>query len=224
MAVTELTLWNQSISSLKIGTRIEDASEVSREAEECGLFYETVRNVVFRAAPWTSLTSYSRLAQYAAQDDDTWTSVDPPPGWAYAFALPADCLRPRYLSSWGSFIISRVGTKQVLATQEATPILTYTGLVENPALWDTDLFQAVMFALAAAVAPGLTGNTSDLQNMFTLAEQKVLTARANDANLASDQQQSIPDWIAARGQSYFTTSRFIYPYGEFSVQGLTTVG
>lgn len=219
---TELQLWNQAISSLKVGDRIEDASERSRAAEQCSLFYDTVRDVVFRAAPWTSLKGFKRLASLATQADDTWDASDPPPGWTYAFGLPSDCVRPRYLASWGRFELSVIGDVQVIAAQEETPILVYTRRITDTSRWDADLFQATVFALAAAIAPGLTGNDADLQNMFSLANEKILAARANDANINFNPQDSVPDWITARGSSIAQPSRFIYPYGEFSLQGLTS--
>lgn len=226
MAATVLSLWNQALAALGTESTVAAVNEVSREAEVCNLWYETARDTVFRAAPWSCLSGFSRLATLVVRDDTVdWVSTDPPPGWLYAFALPSDCVRPRHLSSFGTFILSMVEDTPIIACNEDVPILHYTRRFDRIDLWDVDLFGAVTFSLAAHIAKGITGNDSDLRNMFAIASDKIGAARANNANINSQPLESIPDWLSARGQAISSpTSRYFYPSAEFTVQGFNNLG
>lgn len=221
MAVDVLKVYNQALSALGTESTVEATTEKSKGAEKCNLWYETVRDAVFCAAPWPTLTSFSRLAELVARDnDEDWVATDPPPGWLYAFALPSDCLRPRNLASFGQFMISGVGGVAVLATNEPYPILEYTRREELPERFGVELFQAVVFGLAAHIAKAMTGNDSDLQNMFQLAQDKILTARVNAANAQNVQYETNPEWLTARGQSLNSPNqKYIYPSANFTVAG-----
>lgn len=226
MAVTELTLWNQALSALGTGSSVQSANENSVEARNCGIWYETVRDAIFAAAPWPCLTAFSRLALLVERDDDEdWVVTDPPPGRLYAFGLPSQFIRPRHLASFGQFELSTVDGTKCLACDEENPILCYTKRIDDPSSWDIGLQQAVVFGLAAHIAKASTGNDSDLQNMFTLANEKIMIARANNANSSQVQHEAIPDWLAARGQSLsMPTTRYFYPAANFTVMGTNNLG
>lgn len=226
MAQSVLKCWNQAVSALGVGEVIGAEDEISVAARQCNIWYESVRDAVFRAAPWASLTGYSRLATQAIRDtDEDWVGTDPTPGFGYAFKLPANFIRPRYLSSFGQFEMANVGDTPVLVTQEATPILTYTRRDIAVANWDVDLFLAVSFGLAAHIAKGITGNDADLANMFQLAQEKILQARTNNANQQNQQAESIPTWIQARGNNIsMPSARYLYPSAEFSMMGSMPLG
>lgn len=226
MAVTEVTVAKLALGALGSDTSIESLTEVSRGAELCNLHYEFARDLVFSAAPWAPLTGYSRLAVAATRDmAENWVTADPPPGWLYAFHNPSDMLRPRYLTSYARFLPSTVGSTQVIAANEETPILVYTKRLENPQLWGVDLLTAVYLTLASMIAKGLTGKDSDLQNMFQLAEQRVLQARANYANTVNTNLESMPDWITARGSAITPPEqRYVYPWADFTVAGANNLG
>jgi hypothetical protein len=222
-----LTVYNLALSALGTESHVESPSEVSREAEVCNLHYEVARDLVFSAAPWAPLTGYSRLATVAIRDDtEDWIGTDPPPGWLYAFGLPSDALRPRYLASYGRFLPSLVGNTPVLAANEEAPILVYTRRIETVDLWGIDLLTAVSQTLAAMIAKAITGKDSDLQNMYQLAESRVLQARANFANTMTTQVlETMPDWITARGASITPPEqRYIYPNANFTIAGANNLG
>lgn len=226
MAVDTLQIWNQALSALSHTERVAAPSEVSVEAQQCALWYETVRDGVFAAAPWTELTANARLAEIAARDnDEAWVATDPPPGWLFAHGVPSDYVHPRMLSSGAKFLPSVVGESRVIASNEETPILTYTRRVSNPQLWSIGLRHAVVFGLAAHISKAITGKDSDLNNMFTLAQEKIMAARASDANGEFNTTEHIPDWIAARGHSLaMPTTRYIYPSADFTVGGANNLG
>lgn len=225
MATDVVSIYNRALSALGTTSSVTTPTEVSREAEQCNLWYEKVRDTVFSAAPWSSLSAFKRLALLAERDPDlAWTSSDPDPRWLYAYGLPADFLRPRHLSTYTQFELSVVGTVRALVSNEPNSILAYTRRVENPELWGVELEDAVIFALAAHIAKPLTGKDSDLRNMFQLAQEKILVARTNDANMHNSSVEHIPDWIGARGFALAgPQSKYIYPSADFTVSGFNNV-
>lgn len=226
MAVDILRVYNQALSSLGTSATVESTTEKSVGAEKCNLWYETVRDAIFCAAPWPTLTSFSRLATLSVRDDsEDWVATDPPPGWLYAFALPADCLRPRSLSSFGPFKLSGVEGQTVIATNEETPILEYTRRETLPEVWGVELFQAVSFGLASHIAKSITGSDADLQNMFQLATEKIMAARVTAANEQFAYYEMDPSWMSARGNNLNSPNqRFIYPSAAFTVAGANNLG
>lgn len=227
MAGSELNVYNLALTMLGSEGSVQSLNEESREAEQCGLWYETTRDLVFSAAPWNSLTGYARLATAAHRDpDEAWVATDPPPGWLHSYALPADCLRPRYLSSYAPFVPTVLQNNlRVIATNEETPILIYTVRQTRVDLWGVDLIMAVAHALAAHMAKAITGKDSDLQNMWQLADERVRIARANFANEQQYALESNPEWITARGFGLAApTSRYLYPNAAFIPMGFTGLG
>lgn len=220
----EIKVCNQALSALGSSSSIEALDEVSREAEQCNLWYETVRDMVFRAAPWPCLTAYFRLAVYATRDNDEgWVATDPPPGWLYAFSLPSDHIRPRNLSDYSRFELTRANGRNVIAANSETPILHYTSRIEDPGQWDPDLYHAIVFGLAAHIAKPITGNDADMSNMFTVANEKVLVARANAANINQAPIETNPEWLTARGQAIAPSSRYFYPSADFTLSGFNSL-
>lgn len=225
-ATAEVDIYNMALSALGTTSSVATVDEDSREAEQCSIWYEPVRDQIFRAAPWPRLTGFKRLALSVERDqDEDWVATDPDPKWQFAYALPADYIRPRYLNTYVQFEESMVGDLPVLVTNAETPILTYTRKLTRVDLWDPDLTQAVAFGLAAHIAKALTGKDSDLRNMFELAQEKILNARVNAANSRNATNESVPDWIAARG--YAGTgpyAQYIYPSADFTVSGFNNLG
>lgn len=226
MATAEVEIYNLALSALGTSSSVASVSEVSREAEQCALWYEPVRDQIFRAAPWPRLTGFSRLALSVERDQAVdWVITDPDPKWGFAYALPSDYIRPRYLSTYVQFQESMVGDLPVLVTNAETPILTYTRKIARVDLWDPDLTMAVVFGLAAHIAKPITGKTEDLRNMFELAQEKIYTARMNARNSDNASNESIPEWLSARGYGgNAPLSKYIYPSADFTVAGYNNLG
>ncbi|HXA22756.1 MAG TPA: hypothetical protein VNW90_10675 [Acetobacteraceae bacterium] len=95
-------------------------------------------------------------------------------------------------------------------------ILCYLRDVTVEDIWDPSFTEAMVSALAGKLANTLTGDKGLSKEMYGLANQTILAARANDANEGLTVIQHEPDWIwqahgirtMARGQS-----GFVYPYG-----------
>jgi hypothetical protein len=232
---TNLTqIYNLALSA--VGTRqlTSYPSERSREAEICDLHWAVVLPQVMRAAPWASARASARLA-LIAQTDSTrpWARGDPEPGWLYTYALPTDFIYPRYLSDWSRFILgqetqSPEGIKiQVTTLMTNTPeaVLVYTRNQETIPLWDADLVSALSNALAAAIAMPLHGKTARTSLALQLANEAILRARVHTANEDTNQYDSVPDWLAARGvTSGDVYNKYVFPVGPLLTGSLMTGG
>lgn len=104
-----------------------------------------------------------------------WDELDHPPlPWRYAYEYPADCLKVRAIKPQPNFIPDfDIGPvvfdtpnttvtdtpvdRQVrcIATNQANGILTYTGQVLDPSLWDVGFVQAMISGMADVLAPAI---------------------------------------------------------------------
>lgn len=225
MSADVVSVYNMALAAIGTRARVQAPNEVSIEAEQCTLWYDEVRDLILRAAPWNCASAYKRLALSSENDGaDAWVAADPAPGWRYAYALPSDYLYPRYLTSYAQFEIGVNSVDQkVLYTNEAQPILRYTKRQTRVDLWDADLRSAISFALAAHIAAKLTGSSDKVRLVTAQAIDKVIAARQASANETQFQFDTIPEWIAARGYAQQgPATPYLFPAAEFSFGGLST--
>ena len=213
-ANSEVGVYNLALNAVGETANVSSPTENSRRAEVCRLWYELVRDQVLEAAPWPEATKMRRLALAQASDEDSWQIGDPQPGYAYAFALPADCLRPQYLTDYGQFeLLTESGVKQLHCNNPA-PILRYTAAQTNVALWSNNLLMAIVYGLAGHIAQPLSGKTSMTNMLIQRANDMILAARVNSANQPAHQVEAVPDWIVGRGYRHGQRIQFFYPSGS----------
>jgi len=214
MAYSELQLYNLAVDAIGGTGTIETTSEVSREAELCSRWFTPVRDQVLRAAHWHSAKKFARLAEIAERTEDSWVPGNPTPGYTHGFALPSDCIIPRFLTTYARFDYSIFdANRHMLSVSDANPLLCYTAKIP-PQLFDDGLARAVYTALAAFICEPLTGASQKARMRLQEANDAILTARDQNAEMSHQPFSHIPDFIAARG--YGTPSfgqNFIYPYG-----------
>ncbi len=223
MAFNQLGIYNQALGAVGEDELISGLGEASRAREVCDIWYETVRDSVLKAARWSGLRTASRLALLVERDQDAaWVSTDPDPDWRYIYAAPSDMLQPWYLSDYGRFSMTVRGGARAINANTEDALFMYTRRETDPSLWGVDVYGAVAYALAAAIAKPLTGRRSLANDNLTIANQKIMEAREANANEDHIPQDVMPDWFIARGISGSAggTSRYIYPYGPM----LTGVG
>jgi hypothetical protein len=207
-------IFNLALSMIGVGARVSLPSEESNEARECNLWFDTARDWVLRAAPWTSTRANSRLALQAERvDPDEWAITDPDPGWQFSYATPSDMLAPRYMSDYSQFILTTYGNQQRIVTNTENAILVYSKRQERIELWDAQLQLAVAATLGAFVCLKLRGTPATARMMEDRANGLILSARVLDANVGDEQLDTIPDWLAARGVAAVGVARYIYPFG-----------
>jgi hypothetical protein len=211
---TEVGVYNLALNAVGETANVSSPTENSRRAEVCRLWYDLVRDQVLEAAPWPEATKLRRLTLAQARDEDDWETGDPQPGYAYAFALPADCLRPQYLTDYAQFeLMTETGVRQ-LHSNSVQPMLRYTFMQENVALWSNNLLMAIVYGLAAHIAQPLSGKTSLTATLVQRANDFVLAARVSSANTPMQMQEAIPDWLAGRGYAFPASQQFFYPTGS----------
>lgn len=220
MAQNQLGVFNLAISSIgSRGIKLSSVDEASPHAEECRLWYEPVRDQVFRAAFWPVNKAYQRLALIATRDSAAdWVATDPEPGWSFVYAAPSDMLRPRYLTTYERFTTGVYdgggGDVPVIYTSAENPILVYTKDQPVVSLWDSQLYTAVAMALGYFVALPLHGKRVFADRALEQANALLMEARLSAANEEENKIDQLPPWLQARGfQGQPTINQFTYPYG-----------
>lgn len=224
MAVSsEVQVYNLALNAVGERSNISSPTEQSRPAEVCHLWYSPVRDQILSAAPWPEATKIAYPALLAqADDDDTWLETEPRTGYSYVYGMPADALRPRYMSDFSPFLFTNYGGQRAIHSNTPSAILAYTSRLENVALWDSGLQMAIIYGLAANICMPLSGKTSRAKVLAEKANELILGARVAAANSNNESYESVPDWITARGFNTSSPARYFHPYG--SLLSLTTAG
>ena len=222
MSNNETGIYNLALNAVGARSNVASPSEVSREAEVCKLWYDTVRDQVLAGAVWPEAT---KIAYLALLNDNTgiaaWVIANARPGYEFAYAYPQDCVRPQYLTDFQRFLITQyAGTKRVVATNVENAILTYTQRLEDVTQWSPDLKMAIVYGLAANICMPLSGKPARARMLADHANQVLYVARENAANMSNDTHESLPDWISQRGYSgTLAVNKYFYPYGALLTAG-----
>ena len=219
-------IFNLALSLIGERSSVASPTETSRQAEVCNLWYETARDTVLHAAPWSVTRSIQRLSVLSERDwNEEWVAGNPSPEYSFAYALPDDFLRARNLYGFQRFTIglrqNGASKQRVLQSHVEDAILVYTSKQDLIPFWDPSLKMAVVWSLAAHICMGLTGKGARMANAVDRSNRLILEARVNDANQNSDRYDSLPDWIAARGVTP-SSDRYVFPVGEMlSMQSIS---
>lgn len=215
--VSKVEIFNLALGAIGTRASVSSVDEQSREAEVCRLWYDHVREIIFAASRWHSLTKHSRLALLASRASSTtaWVEGDPDPGFTYIYSAPSDLVRPRHLADYTRFkpTIYDDDTRAI-ATDQEDAILTYTADLNNTTLWEPALSNALIYGLAAAISMSLHGKDQRTARAFDTANSIILEARITQANENWENLETVPDWISARGYSEAAPKiRYFYPNG-----------
>lgn len=220
-------LFNQALAHAKIGGSISDADENSREARACRLFYDTVRQKVLGMASWPSATATFRPAQLAERTPNVdWAPGAPTPQFRYAYSVPPDMIRPRYLDTFSRFDYALFNDDtKAIHTDAVTPVLTYTRDQTNLVLWDTALYEAIGLALGAYASPKLNGQEATVGRLLQQANAAIEVARAGAVNTDQENYDWSSPWHEAR-HDYLSggprQTRYIYPVDTLFVTSHAT--
>lgn len=183
-------------------SNISAFDENSKAARVVNQRYEGVRDAVFRAHPWNSLTQRASLAQETSTPDF---------GYTYQYPLPTDpfCLRVLEFSNGTLsypqdnihsntngpvFVIE--GRK--LLTDEGVAKIKYIGRITDPNEYDAGLIETLAARLASEIAYAITGSTTMIQVTAATYEAKLKEARFMDATEGAPQRIEASDFIDAR--------------------------
>ena len=221
MAKDLVNIYNLALSTVGTRAKVSSPTEQSKEVETCNIWYEVSRDVVFRAAYWPSTRSHRRLAVLKERTNlsDDWTVDDPSPDWTFAYGAPSDMIAPRYLTTFGRFVLEwwRPTTGpavMAIMTDQEEAILQYSFRQDNMEQWDDSLYLAVVYSLAMNIAMPLTGKLSRVKAARDAGNLIIGEARANVANAEENRLDVVPDWISARGYGeQAPRTKYYWPFG-----------
>lgn len=194
---SETQICNTALSHLGNRGRVASISPVdgSAEADYCAAFFGLARNELLEMFDWTFARKRQTLALV----------TNPSSVWAYAYALPSDCLRARR-------IITGAGVTEedsepynveggVLLTNKQYAELIYTRPITDSGIFPPSFVTAMSYLLAAYLAgPILKGidGTRAGGEFRKIAGQMAREASASDANSVDTPLDWTPSNIAAR--------------------------
>lgn len=151
----------------------------SAEAEHAGRFYPVALAELLEAHPWTWATKRAALAELVNDRDD----------WAYRYALPADCLKPRRVLPDGYADTENDGSPYEwegasLYCDEALATLVYTFSVTDTTKFSPMFVKALSFRLASYMSgPVLKDPSGRAQAaLYARSEKELGLAAASNAN------------------------------------------
>ena len=176
--------------------RIMSLDDASPAARYCRLFYEPTRDEVLRSHPWNFAKKRVKLSKLADA---------PAFGWANAFQLPADCLRPIRVNQWEPYEADDnyvIEGDQILTDQDEVELL-YIAQIEDTSLFDSLFVKALSVQLAAVLVTTLTGSREQ-GNLFVQEFQSIIAPLAKRVDgMESKDKRKLP-WV----NSDLVNSRF----------------
>lgn len=146
MAATEADICNRAL--LRVGQKrpIASLGDATTEAQLCAVLYPQCRDEVLSEAWWPFAAKHATLAAVNGAKRT---------GWAYVYALPGDCLRPRFISNG-----SRPGAN-ILSNNAGpfSPLINYES-AQNPPVIGLD------YSIAFT-----TESSDDLESEWLLTDQ-----------------------------------------------------
>lgn len=193
-------LFRHAIAHAGVGGNISDADEDSKNALQCRIHYDTVRRKVLGMGMWPSATKNFKLALLAERVEGVdWAPGAPSPQYRYAYSIPSDLVRPRHLDTFARFDHSLFDDNtKAINTNAVEPVLTYTMDQTNLIMWDAALYNAIGYALGAAICMPLNGKENRRSNLMQMANAEIETARAGAVNTENENYDWIAPWHEAR--------------------------
>lgn len=222
---TALDVYNAALQACHAKGRLSSLSENKKERYVCDQWYNLTLQTVQEAVHWPSCKATSVLAGKVTRDfSDDWVNTDPEPQFKYSYNLPANCLRPRYLTNYDRFSLGLDDDFDAmkLSTNTDDAVLVYTVLQENVSLWSPGQLQATIYGLAMHIAGPITGRGELINKNMNLANGFLADAQASVLNSFDIRTDYIPDVLQARGYTGpDMNARYLYPFGSFFSAAIT---
>lgn len=195
MTISVVSICNTALDLLGVDP-ITSLADDTKAARFCARNYERVRDAVLRAYPWNCAMARASLAALA--DAPAW-------GYARQFQLPegpmpAYCLRVLAINGETDLgLLYRIEGRRILTDVSAPLDILYIGRLENPALYDALLVDALAARLALDAAYPLAGSVSLGQSLSQAYSEKIAEARQVDAQEGTATDALIAgDWLESR--------------------------
>lgn len=163
-----------------------DFSDDSERGRICRTAYDTVRQAELRKHVWNC----AKRRVVLAADTEA-----PAFGYAYAYPLPADCLRvlrDRDSPEWA------VEGRTILTDDGPALNLRYVASLEDPAQMDAAFVDALQAAIARRIAGQVTQSSTKVQLARQAYDDAIAEARRANAFENSPQELPTDDWLLAR--------------------------
>jgi hypothetical protein len=190
----KVDIWNLALSNIGHRANITDPDEASVEAKHCRVFYPIALGVTLERYAWSSATRREALTP----------TVNDLEQWAFAYALPNDCVKmrlvlpPGYQDDTGAqdFDIE----DNIIYTNVEQAIGKFTYMMTNTARFSPMMVAALGFDLGALLVGPIPKDPKLKQAMTQQAAYYVDMAQAADANASKNSKYStqIPSHLAAR--------------------------
>ncbi len=148
--------------------RITSADQDTERARIVSEVFETERDALLEEHPWKFATTRAELPRLAEA---------PAFGYAFAFALPADCLH--VMDTWPE-THCRIEGGRLLADVPAVAV-RYVRRVTAAAGMPPTFRAALSARIAAKVAKKITGSSAEKERMLALYADRLKTAKSRDA-------------------------------------------
>lgn len=177
-----------------------DPVDGTAEADHCARFYPIARDLCLEAYAWSFSTRRQALAEL---DDNEMEAV-----WAYAYALPNQCIKPIAVlfnqstddTLGQDYLIETLADgSQVLYTNVEDAVLKFTYRQEDPAKF-TPLFTVALGTMLGGFLAGPIAKDLKLQQglMQRAYSELAAAAASNKAQKVSAYKDFTPSHLAAR--------------------------
>ncbi len=159
----------------------------SVEAGYCARFYPLARKVMLSATNWSFATKRVALAEV----------TNPSSIWLYAYAQPADCLKPVHIFKAGAdeedsaeFEVEN----SIILTNEPDAVMKYTRDVTDTTKYIEPFVSALSWMLASYLAGPILKGSAGVNAAGALLERAMQEARAAGANDANRSDVTTDDF------------------------------
>ena len=217
---SKLDAFNQALGLTGGRNKLTATSDNTRGAEQCNQWWDSAVEVVMNATTWPELRRTQSLALIAERTlGQDWTDQLPLPGWRYAYTPPANyikltrlitdsnyCPAQGFQYALGTIVVQDDGppiTTEVVSAlfcNVSPAIMQYSVNESDTNAWSRELFDSIVYELAARIAPGLSNsdNTIRLRRLEADAMlEKHEVRRANEEPTMHNTERS--EFELARG-------------------------
>lgn len=196
---SDIEICNVALSRVAVTKSIVSFTEHSKEAEQCRVFYATLRDLVLQAFPWPFAESTVALADLGS----------PANGWAYRYRYPANCLNVRGIvqPGWRRSLTTdlqipyQIGYDvggRVIHTDQPEASCRFTFRVEDSTFFDPQFADVLAWRLAMDLALPLTSK-SELQQFASQQYQMALTlAQGSAFEESQDDPEPESEFVSVR--------------------------
>lgn len=162
------TIWNDAYGLLGHETRIASETEQTADARRARARWESV--------PLTYITKFQMPFTRAQETLSQLALTTVPTPWTYAFAIPSNCLMPRFFVDGAGdrqrlkyeVVFSAEAGTEVICAHEESPILAYTYARDDTSNWPSMTSEPMMYLLASKLSGTVGKKANDRNSLYQL--------------------------------------------------------